>query len=280
MTFLLSATEAAAETAPDPGWLDTLYTTLFDPQWNKDHAHIIWPTILGILVLTGVGLPTPEDIWLTLAGFSTYKQSGDTFVWYYFAITLLVCSFANLIGDSGAWMLGRRYGFAIRDRFKFMRKVLNEKRIRKVQGWFDNYGSWTVFLGRQLAGIRFVTFFSAGTMRMPLPKFLLFDFLGCFVSIPVWLTLGALAAIHGKGWLESASKTASGTILITGAVAVVIFLVVIKIRASRRAKQDAEAVDEEVRLSVRTSSGIMEPPASDKPLKPQPGPDAGEQAKG
>jgi hypothetical protein len=75
--------DALAEVARQAGWLEIIYATLFNPAWNQEHAIIIWPVILGVLMLTGVGLPTPEDIWLTLAGFSAYKQGGDEFIWYY-----------------------------------------------------------------------------------------------------------------------------------------------------------------------------------------------------
>jgi membrane protein DedA with SNARE-associated domain len=244
--------QAASDTA-EKGWVASWIDRFFDPAWNIAHGPTIWAVILVILVSTGVGLPTPEDIWLTLAGFSAYKQAGDRFVWYYFVAAFCACTTANLIGDSGAWWLGRRYGFAIRDRFKFMRRLLNEKRMIKVQGWFDNYGNWTVFFGRQLAGIRFVSFFTAGTMRVPWHKFVLFDFLGCFVSIPVWLTLGALAAIYGKEWLQKASSTAGGSILGAAVVAIVIFLVVVKIRANRRAREAEKLLAADVPLGTDTA---------------------------
>jgi membrane protein DedA with SNARE-associated domain len=246
------AKEKAAETAEGSGWLKTLVETLFDAEWNREHANIIWPLIFFTLILTGVGLPTPEDIWLTLAGFSAYKQAGDQFVWYYFVGIFVLCTTANLIGDSFGYLLGRRYGFKIRDRVKIMRRVLTEKRIRKVQGWFDNYGNWTVFLGRQMAGVRFVTFFSAGTMRMPMHKFLLFDFLGCFVSLPVWFALGALAAEYGQEWLEIASRRVGGGLFIAAGVAIAVFITVVKVRAIRRAKREAEEVEAEIRESTRS----------------------------
>lgn len=255
--FLLTAVvpvEALTEIAREAGWLEILFATLFNPAWNQEHATVIWPLIFAVLVLTGIGLPTPEDIWLTLAGFSAYKQGGDSFIWWYYVLAFFGCTISNLIGDSFAWMMGRRWGFGIRDRFKFMRRALNEKRMRRVQGWFDNYGNWTVFLGRQLAGVRFVTFFSAGTMRMPLHKFLLYDFLGCFVSIPVWFVLGGLAAVYGQGWLDSASKVAGGGLFGAAAVAVVIFLIVVKVRSVRRARRDAEKIEAEIRLSARQAS--------------------------
>lgn len=256
VTLLSACSDAAAEVAQtaaeEPGWFASLLDKLFDPAWNEANRTTIWPVILCILALTGVGLPTPEDIWLTLAGFTTYKQSGDQFVFWHFVITFFACAIANLIGDSGAWWLGKTFGFGIRDRFRFMKRMLSDKRLKKVQGWFDNYGSFTVFLGRQVAGIRFVTFFTAGTMRMPLSRFLLFDFLGCLISIPVWLTLGALASIHGKEWLQQASTTAGGGFLAGGVLLLVVFLVVVKIRAVRRRREDTVVLGGDVKLALST----------------------------
>lgn len=232
-------------------WFQNALDTLYDPAWNREHAHIIWPLICIVLAATGVGLPTPEDIWLTLAGFSAWKQGGDQFVWYFFVGVFFMCTFSNMVGDAGAWWLGRRFGFPIRDRFKFMRRILSDKRLKRVQGWFDKYGNWTVFLGRQVAGIRFVTFFSAGAMRMPLRQFWLYDFLGCFLSIPVWLALGALASVYGKEWLESASQKVGVGFLIGGGVAIIVFIFIIKWRAGKRAKQKTEEEFDPSELSQR-----------------------------
>jgi membrane protein DedA with SNARE-associated domain len=91
-------------------------------------------------------------------------------------------------------------------------------------------------------------------MRMGLPRFLLFDFLGCLVSIPIWLTLGALASIYGREWLETASRSVGGGLLAAVLVGLVVFIIIIKVRASKRAKKDAEAVEAEINLSARAAS--------------------------
>ena len=69
-TVLTTTAESLNDFAGQAGWTQALFATLFDPAWNQDNAHVIWPAVLFVLVLTGIGLPTPEDIWLTLAGFS------------------------------------------------------------------------------------------------------------------------------------------------------------------------------------------------------------------
>ena len=236
--------EKAAE---DPGWLDKF----FDPAWNNEHSTYIWLMIFGILVMTGLGLPLPEDIWMSLAGFTAFTQGDNQFVLGLFVMGFFVCSGAAVLGDIGAYSMGRRYGFGIRDRFKFLRRLLSEKRLHRVQGWFQNYGAAAVFLGRQVAGVRFVTFFTAGTMRMGLAKFMLWDFLGCLVSVPVWMTLGALAAKFGKPWMETKSKTVVWAVLLGVLAVVLVFLIVARVRQARREAAGEPEFEADAQLSSK-----------------------------
>ncbi len=214
----------------------TIVTHVFNPAWNADHRSAILGVIVVVLFLSGAGLPLPEDLPLSATGFTTFKQSGDMFVWWKFVLAFSMVVAPILLGDLIAYSLGKRYGFGLRNRARFLARALSDRRIARVQRWFDEYGSFTVFLGRQVAGVRFVTFFTAGTMHMKLAKFVLWDFMGCFVSVPVWLTLGALAARYGRHWLHAASRTVGTSFLLGVAVAALILIVVAKIRASRAAQ--------------------------------------------
>ena len=222
-----------------PGaWFRGIVANFFDPGWNSTHRTLIWGSIFAILVLAGLGLPLPEDVPLTVSGFTTFKQAGDHFNFVNYLVTFAWVVGPILCGDMLTYSIGRKWGFALPARVHFIGRLLPEKRMARVQRWFDQYGNFTVFLGRQIAGVRFVTFFSAGAMRMPLGKFLLFDFLGCLVSVPVWLTLGTLAAIHGKDWLDTASRKVGHTFLLSAVGLFFLFYIVMKFRASRKAKHE------------------------------------------
>ncbi len=124
--------------------------------------------------------------------------------------------------------MGRRWGFGLREKLGFVRRLLSDQRMHRVQGWFERYGNFTVFLGRQVAGVRFVTFFTAGTMRMPLWRFVLFDFLGCLVSVPVWLGLGYFAAQYGREWLRIAMGRVSGGFFLASLALLVLFIMLFR----------------------------------------------------
>jgi membrane protein DedA with SNARE-associated domain len=211
----------------------------FDPAWNIEHRFVIFAAIMILLFLSGVGLPLPEDVPLTLAGFTTIKQANDQFVLANYLTTFMLVVIPILLGDLIAYTLGRRYGLGLSSRIGLLRRVLTPARLGRVQAWFDRYGSFAVFLGRQVAGVRFVTFFMAGSMRVSVPRFVGFDFLGCVVSVPVWMTLGTLASRYGEKWLHAAMGRASQTILLVVIVLIVGLAVVTKIRANRE-RTDAD----------------------------------------
>jgi membrane protein DedA with SNARE-associated domain len=229
MTFV----EVAAEAGAQGGFAQRLIAIAFDPAWNLEHRFVIFAAIMGLLFLSGVGLPLPEDIPLTLAGFTTIKQTNDQFLPAYYLMTFALVVIPILLGDLVAYGLGRRYGLGLRERVGILRRTLSPARLARVHAWFDRYGAFAVFLGRQVAGVRFVTFFTAGTIRMPLPKFVAFDFLGCVVSVPIWLTLGTLASRYGEAWLHAAMSRASQVILLVVVLLVIVFTVVTKLRNGR-----------------------------------------------
>jgi len=82
-----------------------------------------------------------------------------------------------------AWKLGRA---ALLRYLKYAR--INEKKLTKVECWFEKYGDKAVFFGRLLPVIREMISIPAGVLKMKISKFLLYTFLGsCVYSTGVIL---------------------------------------------------------------------------------------------
>src|SRR5579883_1730621 len=58
----------------------------------------------SMLLACGLGLPMPEDVTLFLMGFAAYRGIVD------FKISVAVCLFGVLFGDSLIYGIGRRFG--------------------------------------------------------------------------------------------------------------------------------------------------------------------------
>jgi len=195
------------------GWWASLQS--INPFWALG---VVWV----LLLLAGAGLPLSEDIPLTFTGILLGMPSVDDHFggfWPAVAIVGFVCYTSIIAGDLIAYYLGRRYGRGLTGVRPF-KWFLTRKRLEKLDGWFKRFGNWTVFWGRMVAGVRFVTFFMAGTTRMPVSKFILFDSLAALVTVPIWITLGIVLGAHFEEILAWMGRLNTGVWVAVGALAV------------------------------------------------------------
>ena len=94
-----------------------------------------------------------------------------------------------MLGDSTIFVAGRYWGGRLRTAHWFQRYFSEEKQA-KVEQSFARYHSMVLFVGRFLPGLRAPIFFTAGSMKVPYWKFLLFDGAAALISVPVFVWLG------------------------------------------------------------------------------------------
>lgn len=171
-------------------------------------------------------IPVPEELLVGVVGFSAFVgAAGMPLAALYLAMALLPCCLAVVCGDVLIWFLGMRLGLAARNRFRFLARAASDERVATVERLLLRYGALAILIARLVPGARMCTFFVAGASRMPLSRFVLFDFLGSLVSVSLCLALGALAAHeeYGAAWArEAAGSAASIAVLgiVTAALAV------------------------------------------------------------
>ncbi len=198
--------------------------------------------ISAVLFFSGAGVPIPEDLPLTFTGILlSLPQTVDRFGGPAPSIITigLITYAAILSGDLIAYTLGRRFGNDIAT-WPLLRLALSTKRRARLERWFARYGNWAVFLGRMVAGVRFVTFVSAGIAKMPVHRFVLFDSLASLVTVPAWIFLGYMIGTHFDQLLVWMSRVNATTWLVLG-IGVVAFFVVRGIMRRRRKSRNVAA---------------------------------------
>ena len=158
-----------------------------------DQFHYI--AICLVPFLAGLGVPIPEDIPLIYGG--VLAGAGKINVWIHFVLSMIFI----LIGDSCLYFIGRRIGKVGEGTQEGppsrWQRLLSPERRGKVEAYFDRYGSWTVFFGRFIAGVRGALYLTAGLTRFPFWRFLILDFFAALISVPLWIWLGYEA---GANW--------------------------------------------------------------------------------
>lgn len=142
-----------------------------------------YSTIVGLLLICGLGVPLPEDITLIAAGVLSGLHKIS------FMGALVAGFFGVLIGDAILYTLGRVYG---RRAFQlpFIRTVMTPRRIALAERRIIRNSHLICFTARFLPGLRSPIYLMAGSMGVRPLVFYGLDGIAALISVPVWVLLG------------------------------------------------------------------------------------------
>ncbi|PYQ11512.1 MAG: hypothetical protein DMH00_08125 [Acidobacteria bacterium] len=163
-----------------PSALDTLQR--FGP-------HLVYPGMYGLLLLSALGMPLPEDLTLAAAGYLVSKNLMSP------SLAALVGVLGVLTGDQFIYSLGKRFGPRV-VAHRWFSHVLTPERYTWIRGRFHRHGTKMVFFARFVSGLRGPVFLTAGVLQMPRGRFLLYDFAGSIFNVPLFMLAGYLAGPH------------------------------------------------------------------------------------
>ena len=200
--------------------------------------------VFGVLLISGFGIPIPEDITLVAGGFiSSLSCSIESS----FLPALRQCNQVHimfgigmagvLVGDSVMFFIGRIFGQKILN-IKFFSKIINPQRYLWIEEKFEKYGGFFVFVARFMPGLRSPIFVFIGISRkVSYLKFVLIDGFAALISVPVWVYLGFWAErqLSGMHVLEHYIKKGQlSTLIIIGLIIGVICFWYIKKQIKRK----------------------------------------------
>jgi membrane protein DedA with SNARE-associated domain len=125
--------------------------------------------IFAFMVLTGCGLPLPEEVAIVFAG--VRSAQGELLAPAAFA----ACLFGALVGDAVMYGIGRRFGHSLAGRHPKLAKLLHADREEHFEQAIRRHGFKVLLVSRFMVGVRGPVYLAAGAVRMPFRKFLLWD---------------------------------------------------------------------------------------------------------
>lgn len=141
-------------------------------------------SVFAVLLACGLGIPLPEDISLILGGFLAHRGAVDL-------TTMMGVGFTGiLVGDALIYWAGRRVGNRVGRSGGFWSRVVTPAKRMRVEELFGLHGQKIVMIARFLPGVRAVTYFTAGSARMPFWRFLFWDGVAALASAPLFVYLG------------------------------------------------------------------------------------------
>lgn len=179
------------------------------------------PGVGAAILLETVFPPIPSELILPLAGFTSTQGDMNAiaaFIW---------ATVGSVVGALLLYWVGAAVG-ARRLRDIASKIPLTEgEDVDKAILWFDRYGSFSVFTGRLIPGVRSLISIPAGVERMPMGKFLLWTTLGSALwnALLIWLGVALGANWHQVTDFMDRYSTVIYVILVLIIVAVLVFLI-------------------------------------------------------
>ena len=191
--------------------------------------HYGYLAVGGFITLEDFGIPVPGETILIAA--AVYAGAGRLNI----VAVGLVAVLAAVAGDNIGYAVGFYGGRALVLRFgKYV--GLTSKRLDKAEGFFDRYGGVVVAGARFIEGLRQANGIVAGTIRMPWPRFLIFNTLGAVLWVGAWASVGYLAGGHITAIYDTVSRY-SLYLLIALAVVVAALIIRAAVRRRRQARR-------------------------------------------
>jgi membrane protein DedA with SNARE-associated domain len=189
--------------------------------------------IIVFLILTGCGLPIPEEVPILAAG---VMSRGTLNPW----MALASCMVGAILGDMVMYGLGRKFGRGLLQRRGYLHSLLSAEREQQIEEQFRLHGLKVLFAARFLVGIRTPIYITAGILKVPFRRFVVADMLCASIVIPLFFGVAYLFSDHvNRLWqLMRRAEIAISVAVVLAAIAGVF---VVRYVRKRRAAEDAAA---------------------------------------
>lgn len=150
-------------------------------------GHFTYPGVFVVLVVSGLGLPIPEELPIVIAAM---MARWEVMRWQG---ALLACMGGALAGDALLYWLGRHFGRRIL-RWSTVRRVLTPAREARIMEAYRRHGLKFLVVARFVMGLRSAAFLTAGLVRVPFLWFVLVDVAAVSLSVPLTFAVSYVVA--------------------------------------------------------------------------------------
>jgi membrane protein DedA with SNARE-associated domain len=159
--------------------------------------------IVVFLILTGCGMPIPEELAFVVAG--VLSAEGHL----HWPLALASCLVGAILGDSVMYSIGRRWGETLLKSHPRFAWLLQAKREKQFEEAVQQHAFKVMLLSRFLVGIRGPVYVAAGAVHVPYRRFLAIDLICATLVVSTFFWLSYFFGDRVLGWIHDAELTAT-----------------------------------------------------------------------
>ncbi|WP_378155971.1 VTT domain-containing protein [Chungangia koreensis] len=164
-----------------------------------------------------IALPLPGEVLMSYAGYLVFQGQ---FNWI---LSILIAGVGSCIGMTISYWVGYKLGQPFFKKYGY-RFHLGPERYKKLSYWFSKYGAKLLLIAYFIPGIRHVTGYFSGATRLPYRTYAIFAYIGAFIWVSVFISLGKLLGPQWETFHSSIKRY-----LIIGGIAAAFILIAIYI---------------------------------------------------
>jgi membrane-associated protein len=208
--------------------------------------------IIVFLVLTGAGLPIPEEVPIVYAGYQSSADGG--LVWQY---ALLACLVGALLGDNLMYWIGYHFGRGVLRDHPWYTGFLTPERERQIETTIKKHGLKAFFVARFMVGVRGPMYITAGILRVPYRRFLIADAISASVVVTLFFSLAFIFGRRMSVWIGRGTQYVTAFVLVLIVVGIIAWFIKNRLKAKmfqldNDLSADPEANEDEPDDSNRT----------------------------
>jgi membrane protein DedA with SNARE-associated domain len=205
--------------------------------------------IIVFLILTGCGLPIPEEVPIVGAGWASSPEQGKLHP----LLALGSCFIGAVVGDIIMYGIGRRFGRRLLQKRAWFASMLTPEKERQIEEMFRHHGLKVLFVSRFLVGVRSPIYITAGILKVPFRRFVLVDMFCAAVMVTTFFALAYWFSNHVLSWIRQAEAAVTITIGVLAIIALVGYRYYRKRKAAERLKEEKQAAADDAESEVERS---------------------------
>ncbi|HVJ50337.1 DedA family protein [Desulfitobacterium sp.] len=190
--------------------------------------HYRYLGLFAVLSLGMIGIPVPDEFIMAFSGFQTSVGHMN------FVQTLLLASLGSFVGMNLSYWIGRSLGIP------FLHRIapffhMNEKRIKKAEGWFQKFGDRLIVVGYFFPGFRHLVAYFSGMSKLNYTRYAVLSGIGALLWSATFVTLGNLLGSHWQSIISLLHRY-----LRRGGIVLLLLIVIIYFYSTNRNKAKAD----------------------------------------
>jgi membrane protein DedA with SNARE-associated domain len=154
--------------------------------------------ITVVLILTGSGLPIPEEVPIIWAGVMSAPPDATLNPF----IAVACCLVGALVGDIVMYWIGYHFGRGVLCEHRWWARCVTPQREARIEEMFARHGLKVFFVARFLVGLRTPVYLTAGILRVSFKRFVLIDLICASAVVGTFFGLTYLFGEQIAKWIK------------------------------------------------------------------------------